>query len=91
MNLTPAGFSIGYNRATSFVSTIIPYREAAGDLTAIQFDFQGSTNNGQNSGFFLDNIYAGAKQVPEPSTAAMLIFGIIGLRYSRKLMQKKQS
>ena len=88
VNLTPAGFTIGYNRATSFVSSVIPYREAAGDLTAIEFHFQGSTNNNDNSGFFLDNIYAGAKQVPEPSTAALLIFGVIGLRYGRKFVKK---
>ena len=90
VNLTPAGYTVGYTRATSFVSSVIPYREATGDLTAIQFHFLGGGNNGIRSGFFLDNIYAGAKQVPEPSTAAMLIFGVIGLRYSRKLMQKKQ-
>jgi hypothetical protein len=88
---TPAGYSVSFARANAWSSSIIPYNNAAvGDITAIEFRFQGDpSDTNEQSGFFIDNFYAGAKQVPEPSTATLLLVGVLGLRYGRKLFRPK--
>ena len=84
LRFSPDGYTIGFARANSYRFFLISYNEATGDLVAIEFHFQGDPTGNNNSGFFLDNIYAGARLVPEPSTATLLILGVIGVRYGRK-------
>ena len=88
VNLSPAGYSVGFKRANIWNSSLLPYNSTAGDLVAIEFEFQGSpTSNQDRSGFFIDNLYAGARSVPEPSTATLLLLGVVGVRYGRRFLK----
>ena len=88
LNLETDGYTVSHARATSWTSAVLPYNEAAGDLVAIQFEFQGAPGSlDDRSGFFIDNLYAGAKSVPEPSTATLLLLGVVGVRYGRKFLK----
>jgi hypothetical protein len=87
VGFSPAGYTVSFARSNAWVSDPLGFYEAVGDLVAVEFRLQGSTNNGLNSGIFFDNLYAGAKQVPEPSTTALLLIGVLGLRYGRKLFR----